>query len=132
MKACSILRKPCRTWLAAWTAALWLAAAPLLYAETARVKVALVTPEGSAWTNALRQMAEEVSLKTGGSLRFTIYAGGVSGDEMDVLRKMQVDRIQAAGLSGVGLGVTRVPGRSGPIESAGPAPAAARWCRPGA
>jgi len=69
------------------------------------IKVALVTPEGSTWTNTLYQMADEVEKKTGGDVTFKIYAGGISGDELDVLRKMRVNRINAAGFSGVGLGV---------------------------
>ncbi|CAB5081556.1 hypothetical protein D3OALGA1CA_224 [Olavius algarvensis associated proteobacterium Delta 3] len=69
------------------------------------IKVALVTPEGSTWTNILYQMAEEVERKTKGEVIFKIYAGGISGDELDVLRKMRVNRIHAAGFSGVGLGV---------------------------
>ncbi len=69
------------------------------------IKVALVTPEGSAWTNALYRLKAEVERQTGGQVVFRVYAGGVSGDELDVLRKMRVNRIQAAGFSGVGLGV---------------------------
>jgi TRAP-type C4-dicarboxylate transport system substrate-binding protein len=86
------------------TAAILLAASAA-GAETQVIKVALVTPEGSAWTRLLREMAEEVARKTDGQVRFRIYPGGVSGDELDVLRKMRVNQIQAAGLSGVGLGV---------------------------
>ncbi|RJQ83550.1 MAG: hypothetical protein C4519_06755 [Desulfobacteraceae bacterium] len=69
------------------------------------IKVAVVTPEGSAWVNVLHEMVAEVRQQTEGGVDFVIYAGGVSGDEADVLRKMQASRIQAAGLSGVGLGI---------------------------
>lgn len=69
------------------------------------IKVAMITPEGSTWTRMLHRMAEEVTEKTGGDVRFKIYAGGVSGDELDVIRKMRANRIHAAGFSGVGLGV---------------------------
>ena len=69
------------------------------------IKVALVTPEGSAWTNALYRMAATVEKRSGGEIRFKVYAGGVSGDETDVLRKMRANRIHAAGFSGVGMGV---------------------------
>lgn len=69
------------------------------------IKVSLITPEGSAWTNALHQMAEKVKQRTGGEVQFKIYAGGISGDETDVLRKLRANRIHAAGFSGVGLGV---------------------------
>jgi TRAP-type C4-dicarboxylate transport system substrate-binding protein len=50
-------------------------------------------------------MAAEVGEKSEEQVRFKIYPGGISGDELDVLRKMRVNRIQAAGLSGVGLGI---------------------------
>ena len=69
------------------------------------IKVALITPEGSAWTNVLNEMADEVEEKTAGEVRFKVYPGGVSGDELDVIRKMQAGLIHAAGFSGVGLGV---------------------------
>lgn len=75
------------------------------FADTTVIKTALITPEGSAWTNMLHQMANEVKKKTEGQITFKIYAGGVSGDELDVIRKMRVNRIHAAGFSGVGLGV---------------------------
>jgi TRAP-type C4-dicarboxylate transport system substrate-binding protein len=69
------------------------------------IKVALITPEGSPWTNSLYKLADEVQQRTGGKVSFQVYAGGISGDEIDVLRKMQANRIQAAGFSGVGLGI---------------------------
>ena len=78
--------------------------APNVCAATV-IKVSLITPEGSAWTNALYQMAEKVEKRTNGEVQFKIYAGGISGDETDVLRKMGANRIHAAGFSGVGLGV---------------------------
>lgn len=75
------------------------------WAGPTTIKVALVTPDGSTWTETLREMARDVKKQTGGQVDFKIYAGGVSGDELDVLRKMQANRIHAAGFSGVGLGV---------------------------
>jgi len=76
-----------------------------LHAAKTVIKVALITPEGSTWTNTLYKMAAEVERETNGEVKFKIYAGGISGDELDVLRKMRVNRIHAAGFSGVGLGV---------------------------
>ena len=73
-------------------------------AGAVEIKVALVTPEGSTWTRTLNAWTEEVAAATGGAVTFKVYAGGISGDELDVLRKMQAGRIQAAGFSGVGLG----------------------------
>jgi TRAP-type transport system periplasmic protein len=74
-------------------------------AGSTEIKVAVITPEGSAWTQALRRMAAEAEKRTHGEVRFRIYPGGISGDEMDVLRKIRVNRIHSAGFSGVGLGV---------------------------
>jgi len=74
-------------------------------AQKTVIKIALVTPEGSTWTNTLRRMVDEVRAKTGGEIDLKVYAGGISGDELDVIRKIQAGRIHAAGFSGVGLGV---------------------------
>ncbi|MDY6792995.1 MAG: TRAP transporter substrate-binding protein DctP [Thermodesulfobacteriota bacterium] len=74
-------------------------------AATTTIKVAVVMPDGSTWTNSLRNMTGEIEKQTAGEIKFKIYAGGVSGDEVDVIRKMQVNRIHAAGFSGVGLGI---------------------------
>ncbi len=82
----------------------WLIPTAAIGSETI-IKVALITPEGSPWTNSLYKWADEVRQRTGGSVSFVVYAGGISGDEIDVLRKMQANRIQAAGFSGVGLGI---------------------------
>lgn len=75
------------------------------HAGAKMIKVAVVTPEGSTWVKVLREMAADVSTRTAGAVDFVIYAGGVSGDESDVMRKMRVNRIHAAGFSGVGLGI---------------------------
>ena len=69
------------------------------------IKVAMITPEGYPWTNALYQMASEIKKKSNGEVIFKIFSGGVSGDESDVIRKMRANRIHAAGFSGVGLGI---------------------------
>ncbi len=75
------------------------------HAAPKKIKTAVVTPEGSTWVRVLREMAADVKARTAGEVDFVIYAGGVSGDEVDVLRKMRVNRIQAGGFSGVGMGV---------------------------
>jgi len=69
------------------------------------IKIAVVMPEGSTWTNTLHEFADAVIKETGGDVAIKIYAGGVSGDEVDVLRKMRVNRLHAGGFSGVGLGL---------------------------
>jgi TRAP-type C4-dicarboxylate transport system substrate-binding protein len=92
-----------------WIFCLWLLIGMVLtatvHAKTTEIKIAVVTPKGSAWVKMLEEMVAEVSAQTQGEVAFKVYAGGVSGDESDVLRKMRANRLQAAGMSGVGVGV---------------------------
>ncbi len=93
-----------RLWVLTITSLAVFAATPV-FAGPVKIKVAAVTPEGSTWVKVLRDLARDVKRDTAGDVVLTIYAGGVSGDESDVLRKMRVNRIDAAGYSGVGLGI---------------------------
>lgn len=68
------------------------------------IKFASLAPEGSAWMNVMSEFDLELREKTGGKVRFKFYPGGVSGDEKDVVRKIRLGQLQAAGLTGVGLG----------------------------
>ena len=69
------------------------------------IKLAIVAPEGSTWATVVREWNEELKSKTGGQVAFKVYAGGVQGDERDVLRKMKVGQLDAAGFTGLGLGI---------------------------
>ncbi len=73
-------------------------------AVAADIKVAIISPEGSTWTKLVREWDKTLQAKSGGRLKLTIYAGGVAGDEKDVIRKMQIGQLHAAGFTGVGLG----------------------------
>lgn len=73
-------------------------------ASAAAIKFATLAPEGSTWMKVMHELAEEVDKKTGGALTFRFYAGGVSGDERDVVRKIRIGQLHAAGFTGVGLG----------------------------
>jgi len=68
------------------------------------IKFATLAPEGSTWTNELREIDKELQQKSGGKIRLKIYAGGVQGDEKDVVRKMRIGQTHCAGFTGVGLG----------------------------
>ena len=68
------------------------------------IKFATIAPEGSTWLNIMRELDKELYERTGGKLGFRIYAGGVSGDEKDVLRKIRIGQLHAAGFTGVGMG----------------------------
>jgi len=67
------------------------------------VKMATLVPEGSVWDQILREMGAEWQDSTGGEVQLRIYAGGVAGDEPDIVRKMRVGQLHAAALSVAGL-----------------------------
>lgn len=67
------------------------------------IKMATLAPEGSSWMKTLNLLNTEVMKKTENKVQFKIYAGGVLGDEMDMLRKMKIGQIQGAALTSGGL-----------------------------
>jgi TRAP-type transport system periplasmic protein len=73
-------------------------------AETFLIKFATLAPEGSAWINQMREVDQTIRQKSGGRAGFRIYAGGVAGDELDVLRKIRIGQIHGAAFTGVGFG----------------------------
>src|SRR4030042_646352 len=68
------------------------------------IKVASLVPEGSPWYWALLKMASEWQAISDGRVRMKIYAGGIAGDETDTIRKMRIGQLQAAMVTGKGLG----------------------------
>ena len=67
------------------------------------IKFATVAPEGSTWVNFMRQLDQTLRQKSNGQIEFKIYAGGIFGDEMDVLRKIRIGQVHCAAFSGVGI-----------------------------
>lgn len=68
------------------------------------IKFATVAPEGSTWMKHMRRLDKRLRQKSGGRIGFRLYAGGIAGDELDVLRKIRIGQIHAAAFSGVGFG----------------------------
>jgi TRAP-type C4-dicarboxylate transport system substrate-binding protein len=67
------------------------------------IKLATLAPEGSSWIETFSSIGAEIQQKTGGQVRCKFYAGGVLGDEKDMLRKMHIGQIHAAALTSAGL-----------------------------
>jgi len=72
--------------------------------EVRTIKFATLAPEGSTWMNEMKGLAEDVEKRTSGRIRFKFYAGGVAGDEKDVIKKIRIGQLQAGGFTGIGLG----------------------------
>jgi len=64
------------------------------------LKLGTLAPEGSVWDNIMRDMGEQ--WKQAG-VKLQVYAGGVLGDEPDIVSKMRIGQIQAGVLTVVGL-----------------------------
>jgi len=67
------------------------------------IKLGTLAPDGSPWHQSLQLMGERWRKISGGQVKLVIYPGGVLGDEPDMVNKMRIGQIQAAGLSGAGL-----------------------------
>lgn len=65
----------------------------------------MVAPEGTTWANVMSEWNRELSQRTNGKVKLKIYAGGVLGDERDVIRKMQIGQVHMGGFTGLGLGI---------------------------
>jgi TRAP-type C4-dicarboxylate transport system substrate-binding protein len=80
-----------------------LATAAHARAATVTIKLGTLAPAGSAWHEALRDMAQRWEEASGGEVRLRIYAGGTQGDEGDMIRKLGIGQLQAAAISNVGM-----------------------------
>jgi TRAP-type C4-dicarboxylate transport system substrate-binding protein len=73
--------------------------------QAAELKLAIVAPEGSTWAKVMDEWNRELIKRTNGNVKIKIYAGGVLGDEKDVIRKMQIGQVHIGGFTGLGLGI---------------------------
>jgi TRAP-type C4-dicarboxylate transport system substrate-binding protein len=67
------------------------------------IKIATLAPRTSA--ESMEEFRTLVKQKTNNEVSFTVYYGGVQGDEDDMLRKIRLGQLHGAALSGHGLGL---------------------------
>lgn len=79
--------------------------------KTYTLKFATLIPTGTKWSNTFNDWIKEVETKSNGRLKFKVYAGGVMGDEPDVLRKIRKGQLQGGLFSGYGIGRIYSPAR---------------------
>ena len=75
------------------------------FCKTKLLKFALLAPEGSTWSKVMHSFDKELRKKTSGRVGFKFYEGAILGDERDVIRKMRIGQVHAAGFTGLGLGL---------------------------
>ncbi|HAH81078.1 MAG TPA: C4-dicarboxylate ABC transporter [Gammaproteobacteria bacterium] len=76
---------------------------PLSSAQAVTIKIATLSPEGTAWMKMLRQAAGNIKQRTDGAVQFKIYPGGVMGDDKAVLRKLRIGQLHGAALTSGGV-----------------------------
>lgn len=67
------------------------------------VKLATLVPDGSSWHLVLKETADKWKKISNGRVTLNIYAGGVAGDDPDVVRKMKLGTLHAGVLTSVGI-----------------------------
>ena len=72
-------------------------------AQAEEWRIATLAPEGSAWMKILSRGAEELAKATSSRVTIKYYAGGVQGDEKDVVAKMQLGQLDGGAFTSVGL-----------------------------
>jgi TRAP-type C4-dicarboxylate transport system substrate-binding protein len=72
-------------------------------AQTVRIKLGTLAPQGSTWHQLLTQMAADFAKESGGKVELKIYAGGTQGSEGEMIRKISIGQLQGASMTSVGL-----------------------------
>ncbi len=66
------------------------------------IKLATILPDGAPGTTELRGAADAIKKASGDKVELKLYLG-VSGDEKDIVKKLKINQLQAAHLTGLGL-----------------------------
>jgi TRAP-type transport system periplasmic protein len=72
-------------------------------ASALSIKLGSLAPVGSPWELGVKRIAAEWERISGGTVTLKIYAGGVAGDEPDMIRKMRIGTLNAALITVTGL-----------------------------
>jgi TRAP-type C4-dicarboxylate transport system substrate-binding protein len=78
-------------------------AVPLYAQRKITIKLASLVPENTPWGAAINRMAVEWAQATNGEVELIVYHNGVAGNEADVLRKLNLNQLQAAVFTSIGL-----------------------------
>jgi TRAP-type C4-dicarboxylate transport system substrate-binding protein len=63
------------------------------------IKIATLSPDGSAWMKKMRAGGDAIEQRTAGRVKFKFYPGGVMGDDNAVLRKMRINQLQGGAIT---------------------------------
>ena len=68
-----------------------------------RIRLGTLAPQGTSYHHILQEMGERWRAATNGQIQLTVYAGTM-GSEAELVRRMRLGQLQAAALTGVGIG----------------------------
>ena len=74
-------------------------------AKKYKIKIATLAPEGSSWMKRFHEASRVIENRSQGRLKIKVYAGGIMGDEADIIRKIRIGQLHGAAVTGVGLGI---------------------------
>jgi TRAP-type C4-dicarboxylate transport system substrate-binding protein len=80
-----------------------LLAATSASAQTVKIKLGTLAPQGSTWHLLLQQMGADFTKVSGGKVELKIYAGGTQGNEGEMIRKMAIGQLHSASMTAIGL-----------------------------
>jgi TRAP-type C4-dicarboxylate transport system substrate-binding protein len=86
----------------ALSVALLLALATPAAAQTT-IKIATLAPDGSSWMKLFHAWQSRIEGRSEGRIKIKFYAGGLQGDERDMLRKIRLGQLSGAAITGIGL-----------------------------
>ena len=69
------------------------------FASAKVIKIATLSPDGTAWMTAMRSGAEEIKKQTQGRVVIKFYPGGVMGNDKNVLRKIRIGQLHGGAVT---------------------------------
>lgn len=72
-------------------------------AQTVKIKLGTLAPQGSTWHQLLLEMAGKWKEASGGKVELKVYAGGTQGNEGEMVRKIDIGQLQAASVTAIGM-----------------------------
>ena len=90
-------------WLSASLAALVMASAPTVHANTQQLRIGSLVPKNSLYHRQLIDIADSWRTAQGTGARYVVFPDGAQGGEAEMARRMRIGQLQGALLSVVGL-----------------------------
>ncbi len=78
--------------------------ATVILKETLYIKIGTLAPEGTAWLEVPRKVLNPHLKKvSGGKVVLKLYTGGVMGEDVDIIRKMDLGQLDGCGCTALGV-----------------------------